>query len=476
MPKVLHINDNNLLVQQLAEDGGQILKRSQGYAWIQADTVVYDVGLEVERGTESDNVPVKHCRLAPQQINSRYWQQCAQTAIASNGAGMRHAADLIWKHVAELKNELSLDDLALVVPADYQDSQLTLLLGVIKANEIDVTALISKPVLAAQALGLPLGNVVHIDVQLHQTVISTLSVTEQQVSLVNVDVTAEVGIHSLQEALLHRLQNSFIKNDRFDPLHNATTEQQLFDQLASLVSGVAEQKKVNVGLSYQSNLYNTVLDLVDVEAAFADLVGLIKQHPGHVIVDLNAAFDIAGFITPATGQHVYWATTPAALNDKLVNQKDDDGSGLIHQKTLPTTHLASASTAVKQAKLNESADSPTAKSTVNATQTQATVTARPTAKSAAPLNGASPQATHLMQFGVVVALDKAVISTANAVLTLSEVAAGVASDASADDVIGLLHSGQLSVINDTNRKNLLANDRLMSPVADGVITAVTLRS
>ena len=109
--------------------------RSQGYAWLKDDEVLFDVN-HSER-------PVDHCRLAPQQVNNRYWQQCAQTAIASNGAGMRHAADLIWKHLSEVKAKHELTALALVVPAHYRDTHLQLLLGVAKATGLTISALIS---------------------------------------------------------------------------------------------------------------------------------------------------------------------------------------------------------------------------------------------------------------------------------------------------------------------------------------------
>ncbi len=477
MPKVVHINDNALLVQETSDNGGQIIQRSQGYAWLQDGHVVYDVSADID----SAQHPIKHCRLEPQTINSRYWQQCAQTAIANNGAGMRHAADLMWKHVAELKRQSALADIAVVVPADYRDAQLKLLLGVIKANDLSVSALISKPVLAVQQRAVTQGHMVHIDVQLHQTVISTVSVSEQEVTLVDVEVKADIGLQALQEALLHHLQASFIRNDRFDPLHNAATEQQLFDQLSDIVAKVDGTKKATVGVEHHSKLYSAVVEAGEVEAALSDLIGLINshsgQHSGQVVVDLNGAFELAHL--PSINPKVIWATQPEPITAKLANGTDSD-AGVIHQVSLPAIQTAFSTNgagrdAGNSSAINSAANKATA---ADASAAQVTPSITKTQASAQPLTAAQPSittnkpsqvATHLMQFGVVVALDKAAISTDGAVLRLIQADAGQASDLPA-----MLNNGALSVINDSKRTHLLANDRLMSPAADGVITAVAV--
>ena len=91
MQATLHINDNNLLLQ--TSNG---IRRGRGYAWIKGDSLVFN--------QPSEQAAVKHCRLHPQQINSRYWQQCDQSSIPKNDAGMRHAADLIWQQLRQYQD------------------------------------------------------------------------------------------------------------------------------------------------------------------------------------------------------------------------------------------------------------------------------------------------------------------------------------------------------------------------------------
>jgi len=81
MTHILYINDNNLRLQPLgAEASAENIIRSKGYAWFKDEQVVFD--------TDKNNAPIKFCRLAPQEINNRYWQQCEKSSISTNAAGM----------------------------------------------------------------------------------------------------------------------------------------------------------------------------------------------------------------------------------------------------------------------------------------------------------------------------------------------------------------------------------------------------
>ena len=135
MAALIHINDNNLVIQQ-----GETLSRSQGFAWLKDGEVYFDL--------QSQNNAVANCRIEPQQINTRYWQQCEQTSIAANDSGMRHAADLIWRHMGELKKVHALDQVVLVVPSHYQASNLELLLGIAGSCGLRVVGLLNKAVFA----------------------------------------------------------------------------------------------------------------------------------------------------------------------------------------------------------------------------------------------------------------------------------------------------------------------------------------
>ena len=458
MTHVLHVSDNNLLLQSLAQGGdhGVTVARSQGYAWLKGDQVLFDIN--------SESSPVAHCRLAPQQINSRYWQQCAQTAISDNGAGMRHAADLIWKHLAELKAKFDLESLVLVVPANYRDPHLQLLLGVAKAAGLDILALISKPVLAVQQHLIDANTALHVDVQLHQTVISTLAIDGTDIRLVDVDIKPELGIQSMQESLLHALQNNFIRSDRFDPLHDADTEQQLFNQLPNIVQSAVKGEKSNVGVQHQGKLYSTVIDSSESEAALAGMVTQLRElRAPQLLVDMNASFNFSDLSSLAS-QNIRWVSDDCpAPSAAAIAGKNEQGN-VVYQTTLPNLGDRPSQTSKERDSAVEQASVTQAASQVDQPVKQSMVSSS--------ANAEQPTATHLVQLGLAIRVDQASITTDGAVLKL------VRSDTSspASSMAELLGNGGLQIINDQDRTELLANDRLMSPVADGVITAITLLS
>ena len=465
----LHINDNNLLLQALQEEGGAIIQRSRGYAWFKGEDVIFDLTSDVE--------PVRQCRRVPQQINSRYWQQCAQTAIGENAAGMRHAADIIWKHLGEFKKLNSLENLAIVVPANYRDAHLQLLLGVSKANDLDITSLISKPVWASLNSGIKESQIVHLDVQLHQTVVSRIEKTSTEITLKGAEVNAELSLQSIQEALLQSLQASFIRDGRFDPLHDAHTEQQLFDQLPELVNQALKNEKSSVGVEHQGKLYNSVVEPSEVKNALTPLLSLIDQLGSQpLLVDMNAEYDLSALLLP----NVNWVSEVVALPKKLAAGTSDDGN-VIYQTSLEHRDESGQTESKPEAQATTQA---TTHATTHAT-TQANIKSRatsPEASTSKQTKGMSSSVsrlndldsinqaaavTHVMQHGVAVPLAHAFVHFKGLELILQNKKAE-------GNIASLLAKGDLQVINDLGRLSLKSNDRIISSVAEGVLVALTV--
>jgi len=435
MVDVLHINDNNLIVQSADE-----LFFSRGYAWLKGNDVIFDLG--------DGESPLSHCRLAPQEMNNRYWQQCEQSAIPANGARMRHAADLVWQHLSQLKQAKNLQKLVLVVPSHYRESNLQLLLGIAKACQLEVVGLTNKAVVALQNYRHKDGDYWHFDVQLHQTICSRISVGNGVVKLGDVEILSDVGIHLMQEALLKGLQNNFIQNDRFDPLHDAATEQQLFDQLPSIAAQLSENGKASIGLQHQGRLHNTTLDSKEWHALlkpFSDSLLKMNHSAQMSYVDLNAAFGTTG-LDALSDAGVIHIVDPAPVSLDLLVQAP--GSQSIIYKTELPINTRDASSSVKAAQPKATATAPsstTTKQTVNTT---------------APANAA----THILHAGRAVPINAAQLTTDNGVLGLKQGDAG--------DVQVLLDSGKLFILNDESRTQMQVNDRIGSQLADGVATVI----
>lgn len=439
MIHTLHINDHNLLVQ-----GADFIASSQGYAWFKGDAVVFDCN--------SEHAPIKNCRLAPQQINSRYWQQCEQSSIAINGAGMRHAADLIWRHLSELKGQHALNKVVLVVPSHYQAANLKLLLGIAKSCGLQVVGLLNKAVAALHDYSGATGECWHIDVQLHQSVCTRVSVSGDLIKSGAVEIVQNVGIQAMQDALLKAIQESFIQNDRFDPLHYAETEQQLFDQLDAVAKEVQASAKATVTVQYQDRLHRSSIDSKLWSATLAPFFEQLLSQAANseaVFIDLNGAFENC-LLPELKGTSTSILSAPADLN--LVSVVSDNGvdEPLIYRTELPRADTVKAVTNVDME--------------LGAPKNQ---TVKKTSPSGSDLKLSNPKpnmATHLLQLGVAVPLERAEIRTDANQLSVHDSALGNAQS--------LLDSGQIFIVNDDSRRIFEPNDRLGSQIADGVITVI----
>lgn len=467
MTHILYINDNNLRLQHLGSESGHgNAIRSKGYVWFKGDQVIFD--------TDKENEPIKFCRLSPQEINNRYWQQCEKSSISSNAAGMRHAADLIWKHLGELKKAHSIKDLIFVVPSHYRSSNLELLLGIAGSLGINVKAILNGAMLSVvdelnSKNETSDAQYRHLDVQLHQTVVSTVLVESGVARLGEIEIIQGVGIQIMQDALLKTLQTHFIQNDRFDPLHNAETEQQLFDNLSKIVTKVNQSSKTLVSVSYQGQLYSTSIDAKVVNAPllkFVDELIASSAFADHIYVQLNTAFDessLPNLVTQKMSLLNNDVVTGFSILDITKGADPDIAKGTDPDITKGAdgslqylTQLDLAPVIGKSVEVHTSGNQVKAKITKGVPQANANTLTRK------PLTGA----THLLQAGIAVAIEYAELRVENQQLILDALPKA---DGNAQS---LLESGELIVLRDESCREFRANDRIGSHLADGIVTVI----
>jgi len=440
MTHILYISDNNLRLQSFAENSPLSLVRSQGYAWFKDDQVIFD--------TDKVNAPIKFCRLAPEQMNTRYWQQCEKSSIGNNAAGMRNAADILWKHISELKKQNNIERLVLVVPSHYQSSNLQLLLGVIQSLEINVTGIINGALLALKNKLDSDGRIVHLDVQLHQTAASYIDVKSGIAKLGDVEIIQSVGIQAMHDALLKTLQAHFIQNDRFDPLHNAETEQQLFDNLSDIALQVNQSAKAVVNVEFQNQLYSTSIDdkiWNNALTPFTEQLLASGSKAEHAFIQMNASFDPRAL--------------PQLIAPKVTLLKD-----LLLSKVPSLSNQDNANDGLEyitEIKVAKAANKAIEKKVALQPELQSKVVKKAAKNISTSLKGI---ATHLLQSGVAIPIVQAHLKMENQQLTLHALEKGNAQ--------ALLSSGKLIVLGDESCKEFNVNDRIGSHLVDGVVTVI----
>ena len=228
MLAVLEINDAALTIRS---ESGELYSEP-GFARI--------TGTGIETGESARAA----AWLEPQVTFNQYWQQLNETPLPVKTRWARHSADIAYAQLNRLLDTAgAVDRCALAVPGSLSNRQLGLLLGMLKAREIDTLAVVDSAVAAGLEAGRP---TIYVDFQLHQAVVSVLEVDRGELSPGRQEVLPELGIIRLFNQLARAIADQMIETTRFDPLHDPATEQWLFDNLPHWLRQLQWQSELNL--------------------------------------------------------------------------------------------------------------------------------------------------------------------------------------------------------------------------------------
>lgn len=228
---VLEINDCGLRVF----DGTDEVLDSPGVAVIEPRQILV--------GTAA----LMRARSHPTQANHQFWRRLSLESLKSENARCRHHADLAYCHLQEVADHCDLPaEVVLAVPGNFTREQLALLLGIVNESPVNAVGLVDAAS-ACIAHSAPRGVHLHIELQRHQTLISRVAVHERAV-LDIAETVSDAGLQNFQDAWARVFTDAFIMQCRFDPLHSAGAEQQLYDMMPQWVSRAMRQGEVQAEL------------------------------------------------------------------------------------------------------------------------------------------------------------------------------------------------------------------------------------
>lgn len=252
---VLELNDCGLTIATAA--GGRAT--SPGYATMQTEvTIVGDAARE-------------QARLNPRQTNSQFWMRLGTTPLPQAQGPVRHHADLAWLHLRHLHEKAGWPgELVLAVPGSLSREQLGVLLGIAQRCDFRAVGLVDAALAATTTT--PVGDAaLHIDLHLHQCVLTRFARENDQLVRTAVTVLPDFGLVQLHDRWARSIAHAFIQQTRFDPLHAAGAEQQLYDSLPQWLHPLRTQDTAAVELRNGGNTYQTSLRLADFLDAAAPL-------------------------------------------------------------------------------------------------------------------------------------------------------------------------------------------------------------
>jgi hypothetical protein len=278
---LLDLHDSNL---QLWHQDTRV--QSPGYALLQGKEYLFGAPARAA------------ARLQPRDINTRYWWQLSTEVLQPALGPARHTGDLVHAHLRQLHQEAnSPAEVLLAVSGSMQHQQLALLLGIVQQCPFDAVGLVNRSV-ALGSLYSRGERLFHLEIQLHQSLISELAVRDNTVELQRTLPLPGCGLLQLQERLVEIIAADFVRQTRFDPRRKAATEQQLYDALPAALRALQSSAETNLDI----NGYQARISAQELQAAGKRLFDSARESMGILQPDDRVIADpLAALLPGLTG-------------------------------------------------------------------------------------------------------------------------------------------------------------------------------
>ncbi len=270
----LELNDSGILAAggsppELITTDGENLE-SPGFALPQKKNLL--VGKTAE----------EKAHIFPRQILHRFWNQLNTDPLEVTGKYYpQNSAEIVFRHLALMWQQLQLygDELIMAVPSYYNREHLGLMLGI--AQELDIPLKGFLPLsLAASSRISPGKMLLYLDIDLHQVEVGYLE-QGQHLALRDSATTAERGLLHLYRKIVDMVAHEFVRSTRFDPLHTAATEQELYNRLPGILSHLQHHQSMIFEISGGSKPYRITLQRDSLtrqaEPVYNEIIRLIKR-------------------------------------------------------------------------------------------------------------------------------------------------------------------------------------------------------
>lgn len=212
--KVIELNDNALRVG----DESGILVESPGFA------------LAVDKQLQLGDVAKQQARIHPTNSYNKYLHELSLDPI-TRAIGIRHFADIAYAHLLHLAEEGDVDaDVIFAVPGNFTRQQLAILLGLAKQSPFQAIGMVDSALAAAHA-ATHTGSLIYAEMQLHQVVLTKIVASQDSLQRESVIQVPGVGSQNFMDLMMQLATGLFIEQCRFNPQHDAESEQQLYNAL-----------------------------------------------------------------------------------------------------------------------------------------------------------------------------------------------------------------------------------------------------
>lgn len=182
--------------------------------------------------------------LHPLRFNNFFWDQLNTEPLKQPSLHARNHAEMAFAHLAKIWGQIKIygNELIIAVPGFWDRNQLGLFLGIAEALSMPLKGIVALPI-AASSRPCPERLLLHLDIHLHRFEITFL----KQGDSLTVQDSATIkgkGLHDLHREWVETIAGEFVHTTRYDPLHQASSEQELYNRLPDILMALQHNRFV----------------------------------------------------------------------------------------------------------------------------------------------------------------------------------------------------------------------------------------
>jgi hypothetical protein len=265
-------------------DAGLVLATQRGDT---VGVIAEEPGMAVleENQTMTGMDAAARVRLKPLFAHTNFWREVSTEPLARPTRQIRTSADLAFAQARALFETVKggEDGVLLAVPAGYSREQLGLLLGIVNETGISVAGIVDAALAACSYEPAP-PRILHLELELHQALLTVLEYAggdRPGLKRARYEILPRNGMLAIQQSWLQMIAEQFVRKTRFDPLHDAGTEQRLLDQLPDLLQRLTDHQQVTITVQLDERILEIEVERKDFIAAadkhYAELQRLVQE-------------------------------------------------------------------------------------------------------------------------------------------------------------------------------------------------------
>jgi hypothetical protein len=242
------------------------------------------VAILEDQATLTGAEALQRVRVKPLLANTNFWRALSTQPLTRPSRVASTTADVAFAQAEQILGRYKRDNEAilLAVPAGYSREQLGLLLGVINETGVPVAGLVDAALAACSREPSP-ARILHLDLELHQALLTVLEYSGGEhtgLKRSRYEIALRHGLLGIQQSMVQFIAENFVRKTRFDPLHDAATEQRLVDQLPAWLSELQQAETITLSFQFGERELQLEIERAQlIEAAelhYAELLRLVQ--------------------------------------------------------------------------------------------------------------------------------------------------------------------------------------------------------